>query len=189
MTLHEFLPAGPRGAIIITTQNPVLKQLAQEEIQLEPLSDKEGCALIQRYLNRGGSEQRAAEALSHELGGLPLAISTLVGYVANSQCPIEQIIESYRQRSNRIWVKSATASISSYEHKLATVWDLSWQRLSPDAKELLELMAFLNADAMPERLFVGPGFKANIGGHVGSACVQGGEHVESHVWEFWDSQR
>jgi hypothetical protein len=179
-TIQNFWPAGTRGAIIVTSQNSQLVHLTQDDIDLQPMPSKEGSALIQRYLRRGGSEQAAAEGLSKELGGLPLAISHFAGYVANSRCTIEQISESYRQRykSSQIWIASPTASTSGYAHTLATVWDLTWRRLSSDARKLLELMAFLNPDSMPERLFIGPGFDN-----------QASEQIERQVWKFWDIHR
>jgi predicted ATPase len=127
------------------------------EILLQPMSPEEGCSLIQRYLRRGGSEQEASESLSASLGGLPLAISHFAGYVARSQCPIDQISQSLRDRfhSSQIWTSETVASTSVYQHTLATVWDLAWLRLSNDSKKLLYQVAFLNPDSIPEDLFIG----------------------------------
>jgi hypothetical protein len=59
--VKRFWPGGVRGAIIVTSQNPDLANLVQEDIHLQPMGDEEGSVLIQRYLRRGGSEQSAAE--------------------------------------------------------------------------------------------------------------------------------
>ena len=166
----------------MTSQNADLIHLAKDDILLEPIPPEEGSALIQRYLRRGGSEKEAAESLSRELGGLPLAITHFAGYVAKSQCTIEQILESYRQRykSSQIWSAAPTASTSDYTHTLATVWDLAWHRLSGDARQLLEIMAFLNPDSMPERLFIGPA----LGDQPPFAAP-----IQTKDWEFWDVHR
>lgn len=89
LSIHKFWPAGMVGAIIVTSQNPDLIHLTRDEIHLQPMSPAEGSSLIQSYLRRGASEQAAAERLSRDLGGLPLAISHFAGYVARSQCTIE----------------------------------------------------------------------------------------------------
>ncbi|PMD52524.1 pfs domain-containing protein [Hyaloscypha bicolor E] len=155
--IGKFWPSGVRGAIILTSQNPDFIQMTGNEILLQPMSPKEGCTLIQRYLRRGGSEQEASEGLSASLGGFPLAISHFAGYVARSQCSIDQISHSLKDRfhSSQIWTVENVASTSAYQHTLATVWDLAWLRLSSDSKELLYQVAFLNPDGIPQDLFIG----------------------------------
>jgi len=172
--IKRFWPGGVRGAIIVTSQNPDLANLVQDEIHLQPMESAEGSALIQRYLRRGGSEQKAAENLSRDLGGLPLAIAHFAGYVTNSQCTIEQISESFKQRlkSSQIWSSEAVASNAVYGHTLATVWTLAWLRLPPDSQKLLYLISFLNPDAIPEDMFIGRD-----------------DQVPSIPWEYWDTHR
>jgi hypothetical protein len=139
------------------------------------MEPKEGRSLIQRYLKRGASEQAEADALSRDLGGLPLAIAHFAGYVAKSQCTIQQILDSYRQRykSSQIWDVQISASTSEYGHTLATVWDLAWRRLSSDSVKLIELIAFLNPDSIPEEMFIGDG-----SGSPGT-----------NDWKYWDTHR
>ncbi|ETS78887.1 hypothetical protein PFICI_08740 [Pestalotiopsis fici W106-1] len=159
-TLQDFWPAGGQGAIIITSQNPLVGHMTNNSIALTPLLPSQGKKLIQRYLGRGDSEQKDAEQLSRSLGGLPLAIVHFVGYVARTQCPIRDINRSLDQRmhSSQIW-RNSNAGISSdtrsYQLTLDTVWDLALQRLTPDARELLDLLALLDPDQVPTSLFLG----------------------------------
>lgn len=173
--VRKFWPAGIRGTIILTSQNPDLMNLTTDEINLEPMKPEEGSSLIQRFLRRGGSEQEAAENLSTSLGGLPLAIAHFAGYVAKSQCTIEQMSHSLddRFKSSQIWNAGKVASLSAYEHTLATIWDLAFHRLSSDSQMLLNLIAFLDPDTIPEDIFIGP---------------QNSE-PEKSGWEYWDVQR
>ena len=114
------------------------------------------------------------QELSHALGGHPLAIAHFAGYVSQSQCTIEQILDSYQKRRNssRIWSCADLTSVSSYDRTLDTVWDLAFQRLSPDAREILDIIAFLEADRIPEEMFIE---------HRG-AKQEGG-------WKLWDIHR
>jgi len=106
---------------------------------------------------------------------LPLAIAHFAGYVAKSQCTIEQISHSLddRFKSSQIWNAGKVASLSAYEHTLATIWELAFHRLSDDSQKLLNLIAFLDPDAIPEDIFIGPQKQES----------------EKSGWEYWDIQR
>ncbi|KAK2593959.1 hypothetical protein QQS21_008318 [Conoideocrella luteorostrata] len=147
-TIRRFLPAGNRGAIIITTQNPQLAHCTKSEIHLEAMTPEEGSALVQSFLNRGGSEKPAAQKLSASLGGLPLAIAHFSGYVARSQCPIDQICISLNNRikSSQVWKTSNILPQSEYAMTLNT------------------FLAFLDPDQVPVEMFVGPKSAADIAG-------------------------
>lgn len=172
--LKRFWPPGLTGAIIVTSQNPDLINFCDENILLEPMSPADGSSLIQRYLRRGHSETDSAQTLSECLGGLPLAIKHYSGYVAKSQCTIDDMVKSLEERikSSQIWTLDMSATTTGYENTLATVWDLAWRRLGNDAKKVLRMLAFLDADAVPEDMFVGTGQDPNDTG-----------------WKFWDRHR
>ncbi len=171
--ISEFWPSG-RGAIVVTTQNPDLLFMGTASIHLQPMTPAEGSALIQRYLRRGDSEKTAAQSLSEDLGGLPLAITHFAGYISRSQCTIHQISQAYRDRakSSHLWTAESVASASMYAHTLATVWDLAWRRLSTDSQILLEMIAFLDPDGIPEELFTGVN-----------------QTPATSDWQYWDEHR
>lgn len=173
-TIRKFWPASSRGAIIVTTQNPRLAQNTKSQIHLQAMVPEEGSALIQSYLHRGGSEQQSAQMLSTSLGGLPLAIAHFAGYVARSQCPLDQICDSlkHRMKSSQAWKTGNVLPSSTYERTLNTVWDLAFSRLSTDSSKLLEFLAFLDPDQTPVEMFVGPKSAASTTG-----------------WQYWDTER
>lgn len=125
--IRKFWPASTRGAIIITSQNPQLAHITKSEIHLQPMIPEEGSSLIQSHLKRGGSEQESAQMLSTSLGGLPLAIAHFSGYVARSQCPLNQICYSLKSRikSSQVWQLGDVLPNSAYELTLSTVWNLA----------------------------------------------------------------
>jgi hypothetical protein len=150
--------------------------MTTSEIELTPLTNQEGSELIRRHLRRGGSEQEIAEKLSKELGGLPLAIAHFAGYVAKSQCPLKHILESFQQRvkSSQIWSVGDITAVSGYDLTLATVWDLAFRRLSDDARLLIDIIAFLEPDYIPEVMFIG---------------VEGEAQPGEDGWKYWDTHR
>lgn len=137
--------------------------------------DKEdGSELIRKHLRRGGSESDSARKLSVELGGMPLAIAHFAGYVSRSQCSLDHILESLQDRlkSSQIWSQPDLTSVSSYDRTLQTVWDLAFSRLTPDAREILEIIAFLESDYIPEEMFVSQELNNS-----------------TQDWSYWDAHR
>jgi hypothetical protein len=185
--IRPFWPASPTGSIIITSQNPELSQLTKYQVPLRPLQSAEGARLVQSYLFRGGSEEDAASKLAAALGGLPLAIVHFVGYIARSQCPIDEIAESLKERlqSSQIWDMvdaSVSASTRAYEHSLATVWDLALHRLSPDARFLIEKIAFLDPDHLPVDLFARRPSETSADSKIAV-------DVDALAWQYWEPTR
>ncbi|KAH7322588.1 pfs domain-containing protein [Stachybotrys elegans] len=180
-TLQEYWPAGPQGAVIVTSQNPGLGHLTSQSIQLQPMTASEGCTLIQNYLRRGASEQQHAEQLSDTLGGLPLAIVHFTGYITRSQCLIEHISASLNKRlhSSRVWrMQQDIPSVArAYQHTLDTVWEMAIQRLSEDARVLLEYIAFLDPDDIPVDMFIGRNNE------------DASNESTSSSWQYWDVYR
>ena len=83
-TIQRFWPPGVHGAILLNSQDPEFANMTHSEIHLQGMTAEEGSSLIQPYVRRGASEQKAAEELSASLGGLPLAIAHFSGYVSLS---------------------------------------------------------------------------------------------------------
>ncbi|KAL1868436.1 hypothetical protein VTK73DRAFT_3675 [Phialemonium thermophilum] len=182
--LQEYWPVAPRGAAIVTTQNPTFSHWTSQAIQLDPLSASEGSKLIQKYLRRGDSEKGPAEQLSTTLGGMPLAITHFAGYISRSQCPIEHITVNLNQRlrASRIWKMDQQISSSrKYQYTLNTVWELAFHRLTPDARLLLEFLAFLDPDNVPVDLFIG------TKGEQRGADLPAAEKTSE--WQYWDVDR
>lgn len=167
-----------RGAVIVTSQNPAVAHLTKHSILLDSMLPDEGGALIQTYLNRGGSEKESAEYLAKSLGGMPLAIVHFAGYIARSNCPVEQISQSLSQRlrASMIWEMGSNISLETraYQYTLNTVWDLAFHRLTDDAMILLEYIAFLDPDHIPVDLFIGE---------------NNGVHEVTDGWKYWDMLR
>lgn len=173
-SIKNVWPAGDFGNIIVTTQLCNLDDIVTLAIPVLPMPAEEGGALIRAYLQRGGSEAESAERISKELGGLPLAIAHFSGFVKRSQCSLEHVLESLRERkqSRQIWEQSDLTNTNGYSHTLETVWHLAFRRLSPDARDLIYIMAFLEADHIPEEMFIG----------------KESTHV-TNDWPFWSAHR
>lgn len=93
-----------------------------------------------------------AERLSEELGGSPLAISHYTGYCVASHLQLKEVLQTFQRRSmmSEIWSNDSNTSIIQYERTLRTVWDTALDTLTPEARQILDTLAFLNPDVIPE---------------------------------------
>lgn len=101
---------------------------------------------------------QSALKLSATLGGLPLALSQISGYLSTIEYSIDEFLDMYEepeQNSDKLLLTMNSESFD-YEHTLNTVWDLTLSNLSPTAESLLRVLAFLDPDNIPESLLSGP---------------------------------
>ena len=96
------------------------------------------------------ADQKVLEEVSDMLGGLPLAIVHIGGYISESKHKISY----FRDFSKTRWQKYAwggTSVVEQYHKRLEIVWDLALEELPANAQQLVEIMAYLNPDTIPEQ--------------------------------------
>ena len=150
-----------QGSILITTQNPEVKQFTAHSIRLRSFSPSEGSSVLFNYLGLdAGSttekENNMSTSISEELGGLPMAIAHLAGYIDRKQCSLQTFLLLFHQKlgGSQIWNDDAPATTAHHSRKLAALWDLAIDSLDPKSRELLDTLAFLNPDSIPEELWI-----------------------------------
>ena len=161
--LSRCWPPSIHGSIIVTTQRQIMTHRATSAIQLEPFEDTDGSTLILSYLSSGekdsSSETRdLAKSVSVELGGLPLLLSHIAGFVDESKCPLSDLLESLQQPSSfkTIWAYDSSLSTNfQYGEPMRKVWQLALQALTPNALATLQLLAMLGTDGVLEELMIG----------------------------------
>ncbi|KAF5001848.1 hypothetical protein FDECE_10837 [Fusarium decemcellulare] len=155
--LRRYWPRGARGNAIITSQRPSFDEFTNEKLQIRSLTVEEGRSLILRQMHLEGGDESIhakAEELCEELGGSPLAIAHYTGFCVASHMSLTELVRTFQQRSMsaEIWSCNSNASVMQYERTLSTVWDASLSSLAGDARDLLNIVAFLNPDCIPEEL-------------------------------------
>ncbi|KIX07637.1 uncharacterized protein Z518_02290 [Rhinocladiella mackenziei CBS 650.93] len=146
-----------RGSVLITTQKSDFSPISKifVELPLESLSSHEGADLVFNHLRGSSSTEQdkaAAATISELVGGLPLALVTVSGYIRASACSLAEYRANFT-RSSRIWTRGNKETAGGYEKTLATVFSLALSELSTDASSLLNILAFLNPDSVPESIF------------------------------------
>ena len=153
------------GSVLITTQDSSLATKVKHNLPLKTFKEDEGSAMLLKYLERpkpeNDPEREIAQEISGLVGGLPVAISHVAGYVAYSQCSLTELLEIFKQRRRHIG--SATSEDDdlpasfrqasfSYDETLSMVWNVTLRELTSDARDLTYILAYLNCEAVPESM-------------------------------------
>ncbi|KAK0099727.1 hypothetical protein ONS96_008224 [Cadophora gregata f. sp. sojae] len=150
--VDKFFPVNlaGHGSIIVTTQKAHMSPLTNDfkKMPLSPLISDSGSDLLFRILDRGpkdDSEEIVMHEISTWVGGLPLALVTLGGYMKVSESSPTELFESLKRSSNS-WVSSGEGTVRNYDKTLATVFDIALGELSENARHLVDILAYLNPD-------------------------------------------
>ncbi len=126
-----------------------------EAIELDVLTEE---AAIRFLLSRTNERRRAtkdderlAAKLAGELGCLPLALEQASAYIAERRLTLAGYLDEWTSRRDQVlsWFDSR---VSHYPASVAITWQTSFDRLSAPAKRLLERLAWLGSEPIPESL-------------------------------------
>ncbi len=161
----EFLPAGGKGHLLLTTRAHAIGSLANG-IEVEKLDTQEGMLLLLRRAkvlaldtsldDAPPADRIAAESIVKEMDGLPLALDQAGAFIEETGCSVSDYLDRYRQRQDLL-LKRRGGPGKDHPEPVATTWSLSFERveqLDPIAAELLRCCAFLAPDAIPEQLII-----------------------------------
>ncbi len=172
LDLQRFLPGDMQatsGSVLITTNKPDLGQVATARkhsvIDLGPLTLEESRRLLlcsahptlgPRDLN-SHPEYKLAGDIAKLAERLPLALSLIAGYVLVSGCSLSDFVELWNERRKNTTINLQTQMKLSSEADSAmdTVWNIGLREVTMDARELLNILAFLDSDTIQKDILVG----------------------------------
>ena len=150
--LRHAWPSNADGSILITTRDfSAAHSPAAAGLNLQPFDTKTGSDVLLRLvgLNAEASSYHAdAEAIAHTLGGLPLALDQIAGFINQRRMRLRDFLPLYERNAAKI--DSKKTGMSEYDHTLSTVWEMSLTKLSGPASHLQKLLAFFESDAIHE---------------------------------------
>ncbi|KAF2116366.1 P-loop containing nucleoside triphosphate hydrolase protein [Lophiotrema nucula] len=158
---HEVLehcwPASQHGAVLVTTRDAIVATLPIEKgLEVSEFNPDDGADFL-LYLShnrkRSESETEAAKHVASELDGLPLAINQMAALINARRCSIQEfgiLYSKYDQRLHK--EKKSGWKYLGYEHSLDTVWKLSFESLSADARACLGVLSYLSPDCASRNL-------------------------------------
>lgn len=155
--LSQIWPASDKGSIIITSRSAAVAARRAKKI-MHLKSFEEGAAIDILYELTGlqpadENDAKAAKEICQLIGGLPLAMVHMSSLIQDRGYSYQEFLALYKRHAEKIFVKDQ--SHVDYDHTLNTVWDLSIQSLSPNARVLLDLLSLFDPDSIPERLLIG----------------------------------
>lgn len=146
------LPVGVPGHVLVTTRRDRFRPLGRVlDLDVLPLAD--AVALL-RGRHPGLSEPDAV-ALADELGRLPLALEQAAAFLDRTGIPAVDYLGMLRTRFADL---ADRGHPDHHSHTVATVWELSLERLTgsaPAAVQLLDICAYLAPEPIPLDLFTG----------------------------------
>jgi tetratricopeptide (TPR) repeat protein/DNA-binding XRE family transcriptional regulator len=161
----DFLPVHDTGDILLTTRMQALGTIAQG-IEVDKMGWEEGVMFLLRRtkavvpgtsLDQVSEENWAqASEIVTTLDGLPLALDQAGAYIEETHSGLSQYLDLYGIRRKELLLRRGRFPID-HPHSVATTWSLSFQQVGQESRaaaDLLCLLAFLNAEAIPEEVII-----------------------------------
>ncbi|MFL6233993.1 MAG: tetratricopeptide repeat protein, partial [Thermoanaerobaculia bacterium] len=126
-----------------------------EPLELDVLTEEAAAGfLLARTKDRRRKSPEDADlavALARELGFLPLALEQAGAYIAERRLTLAAYLEEWHSRHEQVltWFDPR---VSHYSASIAITWQTSVDRLSAPARRLLERLAWLGQEPIPESL-------------------------------------
>ena len=128
---------------------------AADGFQIQPFGNTEGADMLLKLTHldpHSSSNQELGKAIAHALGGLPLALNQIAGFINQRKIPLRDFLPLYQRNADRIDAKKT--GITDYEHSLGTVWEMSLKGLTGPSYKLQRLLAFLDSDQVDEIVLI-----------------------------------
>ncbi|KAJ7624862.1 P-loop containing nucleoside triphosphate hydrolase protein [Roridomyces roridus] len=154
INLNNFLPHCNHGNILITSRNPGLSVYAGEQYQVADMQEDEAMELLLESAAQESTPatRQLATEIVKVLCYLPLAITQAGAFIAKSGS-ISSYLQLYRENQKRLLSEKPGQTHDNYAWTVYTTWQMSFEKLSPGAKALLELCSMLHHQGISEQIF------------------------------------
>ena len=98
------------------------------------------------------AEKDAATQLVNTLGGLPLAINHVSGFIAQQRLSLTSFLSFYEKNAAKI--DQRTLKHRTNEQTLSTVWEIALNGLPASSKSLQDLLALFDPDGVAESILI-----------------------------------
>jgi len=152
--ITPYFPHG-NGSIIITTQSKTGMNMAPSKVEVKPFGPDDGAHLLQKYLDSSTVSFEDARELSKLVGGLPLSIAHIAGFLVESGATLKEFKDIFHRRDGSVVWRGSGSATYSYEKSLETAFDIALEALTekdPFGRDLLDIMAFLDPDSIQEKM-------------------------------------
>lgn len=151
--LKHAWPKNAEGSILLTTRDfNSAFQPALGGYHIKPFDDTTGSTALLNILglDKDESNVNEAKAIVSTLGGLPLAVSQIAGFISQRKMPLQGFLPLYERNAPKI--DSRKTKASDHDLTLSTIWEMSITKLSGDSRMLQMLLAFFDPDRIHESI-------------------------------------
>ncbi|WP_328653888.1 FxSxx-COOH system tetratricopeptide repeat protein [Micromonospora sp. NBC_00330] len=144
------LPPGIPGHVLVTTRRGGFSAIGRVH-DLDVVESGEAVDLMRARVP--AFPEVVAVQIAEELGRLPLALEQAAAYLDRTQMPPTEYLHLLRTRGRELYSRGQSAY---RQETIATVWELSLERLmadSPPSVQLLDVCAYLAPEPIPLDLF------------------------------------
>lgn len=161
-----FWPDTPRGDHIVTSRDEMVTfESGTAKYNIQTFDNDLGASALLSLLGRSNAtdvEKQAAVQLVDTLGGLPLAITHVSGFVAQQRLSLSSFLSFYEKNAAKIDQRKLPHRAN--EHTLSTVWEIALDDLPPSSKELQDLLALFDPDEVSESVLIDSAHNINHDG-------------------------
>lgn len=150
--LRHAWPTNGAGSVLLTTRDAnAVHSPASRGFHVQPFDITAGSEVLLNLIgldSASASNRERAVEITKALGGLPLALTQIGGFIVQRKLPLRDFLPLYERNASRIDARKT--SISDYEHTLSTVWEMSMKKLKGDALILFNMLPYFQPDSIDE---------------------------------------
>jgi tetratricopeptide (TPR) repeat protein len=151
----KLMPRLQNGHVVVTARATIFPT-GFRKLEVDMLEEDDATRfLLERTAGdrvAAADDETKAREIAREFGGLALALEQAGAYIAKRRIRFAQYLELWSENRDKALAWS-DATLTGSEKTLATTWVTSVDRLSPQSRRLLERLAMLAPDPIPDSLF------------------------------------
>jgi len=147
--LKPYFPATTKGHVLITTRDINLFRSISKQVDLDVFPIDTALSFLQE--RTGYKPDDHANVLVEQLGCLPLALEQAAAYMEITKKDYSEYLALLHRYGLELLKKGSPVD---YKKVVTTTWTATQGNLSPAAKLLLGMCAFLAPDKIPMQIFV-----------------------------------
>jgi hypothetical protein len=154
--LRHVWPTNGEGSVLLTTRDSnAVHSPASKGVHIQPFDTVDGSEVLLNLVgldHTSTSNRENAIEITEALGGLPLALTQIGGFIVQRKLPLRDFLPLYERNASKIDARKT--SISDYEHTLSTVWEMSMKKLEGNAQTLFNILPYFQPDGIDETILI-----------------------------------
>nr|POE75756.1 hypothetical protein CFP56_67775 [Quercus suber] len=166
--LDDFWPRGSSGSVLITSREPLAElqfYSTESGMTLPPFNIEDTQNFLLQITGRKNDKDdiNHVQAVAKILGGMPLAVAQMAGYIVRMDLKFAEFVEKYNDpKSQQDLIRRLRKStMPGYQHTIASVW--GFENLKHSAY-LLDVLSFFDPIGIPEYIMTSHGVNTDMEG-------------------------